>query len=163
MPFLLAFLMVWILRRPTKWLAGKCPLSEKWVLVILLVLLYVVLFGLVSLVGVQLFDLIRETVPKLPALYRNELVPGLKVAADFVERWLSRFDPSLVTMMERAFSALSGSIESALLALSGAVMSWASGVMLGVPGFIIALVVMIGTGVAIVVMAKSKRQPKEEQ
>lgn len=143
MPFLLAFIMVWVLRRPAKWLAEKCHLPGKWVLVILLVMLYVLLFGLVSLLGVQLFDLIRVTVPKLPALYRNELVPELKVLADFVEETLSRFDPSLVAMMERALSAVSGSIESGLLALSGAVMSWASGVMLGVPGFIIALVVMI--------------------
>ena len=142
-PFLLAFIMVWVLRQPAKWLAGKCRLAEKWVLVILLVLLYVLLFGLVSLVGVQLFDLIRETVPKLPALYRNELVPGLKVAADFAKRWVSRVDPSLVNMLQKALSALSGSIESGLLALSGSIMGWASNVMLGVPGFIIALVVMI--------------------
>lgn len=143
MPFLLAFLMVWALRRPAKWLAEKSRLPQKWMLVILLVLLYVVLFGLVSLLGVQLFDLIRQTAPKLPALYRDELVPGLKVAADFAERWLARFDPTLVSMAERAFSALSGSIESGLLALSKTVMSWASNVMLGVPAFIIALVVMI--------------------
>ena len=142
-PFLLGFLIVWLLRKPAKWLAQKLHMGEKPVLLILLVIFYVTLFGALSLLSVRLFDLVKQAVPKVPSLYRNELLPALKVAAAFAEQTLARFDPSLVASLESALMALSGSIESGLLALSGSVMAWASTVMLGVPGFIIALVVMI--------------------
>ncbi len=143
MPFLLAFFIVWLLRRPAGWIAKKAHLPQKYVLLGCLLLFYLVFFGLVSLAGIQLFDLIGDAVPKLPSLYRDELVPALRVLAEFVEQSLARFDPDLVASLEQALSALSSNIESAILSFSGTVMSWASNVMLGVPGFIIELVLMI--------------------
>ncbi len=143
MPFLLAFLIVWLLRQPAGWLSKKLHLPKKYVLLVLLLLFYLVFFGLVSLAAIQLFDLIGDSVPKLPSLYRNELLPALRVVAEFVEQSLARFDPDLVAALEQALSALSSDIESWLLTFSGKVMSWASNVMLGVPGFIIELVLMI--------------------
>ena len=142
-PFLLGFLIVWLLRKPAKALANKLHLPEKAVLIVLLLIFYVTLFGLLSLLSVRLFGLLKEAVPKVPSLYRNELLPALKVLADFVEQSFARFDPSLVSALESALMALSSSIEKGLLSLSGSVMSWASNVALGVPGFIIALVLMI--------------------
>lgn len=142
-PFLLGFLIVWLLRKPAEWLGKKMHLPKKYVLLALLVLFYVVLFGLLSLLGMRLVGLLKEAVPKVPSLYRNELLPALKVLAAFVEQTLARFDPSLVSGLESALMSLSSSIESALLSLSGSVMSWASNVALGVPGFIIELVIMI--------------------
>ena len=143
MPFLLGFLIVWLLRKPAKWLAKKLHLGEKTVLLILLIIFYVTLFGALSLLSVRLIDLVKQAATKVPSLYRNDLLPALKVAAEFAEQTLVRFDPSLVSALESALMALSSSIESGLLSLSGSVMAWASTVMLGVPGFIIALVVMI--------------------
>lgn len=143
MPFLLGFLIVWLLRKPAEWLGKTLHLPKKYVLLILLVLFYVVLFGLLSLLGMRLVGLLKEAVPKVPSLYRNELLPALKVLADFVEQSLARFDPSLVSGLESALMSLSSGIESALLSLSGSAMSWASNVALGVPGFIIELVIMI--------------------
>ena len=143
MPFLLGFLIVWILRKPAGWLAKKLHIPRKYVLLLLLVIFYVTMFGLLSLLGMRLVGLVKEAVPKIPSLYRNELLPALKVLADFVEQSLARFDPSLVAGLESALVSLSSSIEKALLSMSGSVMSWASDVALGVPGFIIALVLMI--------------------
>ncbi len=143
MPFLLAFFIVWLLRQPANWLSQKLRLPQKYVLVTLLLVFYLVFFGLVSLAGIQLFDLIGDAVPKLPSLYRDELLPALRVLAEFVEESLVRFDPDLVVAVEQALSALSTNIESWLLSFSGTVMAWASNLMLGVPGVIIELVLMI--------------------
>ncbi len=143
MPFLLAFFIVWLLRQPALWTAKKLHLPQKYVVVAYLLLFYLVFFGLVSLAGIQLFDLIAQAVPKLPGLYRDELLPALKVLAEFVEQSMARFDPDLVAAVERALTALSSNIESWLLSFSGKVMAWASNVMLGVPSVIIQLVLMI--------------------
>lgn len=142
-PFLLSFLIVWLLRKPAHWLAKKLHVSQKYVLLLLLLIFYVMLFGLLSLLGMQIFGLLKEAVPKVPGLYRNDLLPALKEMAAFVEQTLARFDPSLVSGLESGLMALSSSIEKGLLSLSGSVMAWASNIALGVPGFIIQLVIMI--------------------
>ena len=107
LPFLLAFIIVWMLRRPAVWLAEKLKVKSGRVTAALLLVFYVVLFGLLSLLGTSLFGLIRDAIPRLPDLYRDELLPALKVAADFVETRLSHFDPTVVSAVEGMFTQLS--------------------------------------------------------
>ena len=143
LPFVLAFVIVWMLRQPAVWLAEKLKIKSKYLTVLLLLLFYAVLFGLLFLLGTSLFGLIRNAIPKLPNLYRDELLPALKVAADFVEHRLSNFDPTVVSAVEGIFTQLSQNIESMLLSFSAAAVSWASSLLLGFPAFIIALILMI--------------------
>ena len=143
LPFLLAFIIVWMLRRPAVWLAEKLKVKSGRVTAALLLVFYVVLFGLLSLLGTSLFGLIRDAIPRLPDLYRDELLPALKVAADFVETRLSHFDPTVVSAVEGMFTQLSQNIEATLLSFSGAAVAWASSVLMGFPAFIIALILMI--------------------
>ena len=143
MPFLLAFIIVWMLRKPAQWLAEKLHIPGKYTTALLLLVFYVILFGLISLLGVSLFSLIKDAIPSLPSLYRDELLPALKVAADFVEQSLSRFDPSVVAAVEGIFTQVSQNIESMLLRFSGAAVSWASNVLLGFPALIIEIVLLI--------------------
>ena len=142
-PFILAFLIVWLLRKPAKWISGKLHLPLKYVSLFFLLLFYVLLFGGVSLLGVEVVALIKAAAPKLPTLYREELVPALKVAYGFLEQTLMRFDPSIVDALESAMIELSSSIEQSLKSLSISAVSWVSGAAMGVPGFIIAVVLMI--------------------
>lgn len=142
-PFLLAFLIVWLLRKPAKWISGKLHLPMKYVSLFFLLLFYVLLFGGVSLLGVEVVALIKGAAPKLPTLYREELVPALKVAYGFVEQTLMRFDPSIVGALESAMIELSSSIEKGLKSLSISAVSWVSGAAMGVPSFIIGVVLMI--------------------
>ena len=143
MPFLLAFLIVWLLRKPACAVASRLHLREKPVQLIFLLLFYVLLFGLVSLAGMRLVALLKGWIPQLPALYRDELLPALKVLAQFIEDTVARFDPSVVSVVDSAFSAMSANIETGLLSLSGWVMSFASGVVIWVPSFIIQTVLTI--------------------
>ena len=53
-PFILAFLIVWLLRKPAKWISGKLHLPMKYVSLFFLLLFYVLLFGGVSLLGVEI-------------------------------------------------------------------------------------------------------------
>lgn len=142
-PFLLAFLIVWLLRKPAKWVSEKLPISQKYVSLGFLLLFYVLLFGTVSLLGMELVALIKEAVPKLPDLYREELVPALKVGYHLVEQTLTRFDPAIVSALESTMTQLSTSIEQGLTTLSLAVVSWVSDAALGVPSFIIGVILLI--------------------
>ncbi len=142
-PFLLAFLIVWLLRKPAKWVSEKLHIPQKYVSLFFLLLFYLLLFGSVSLLGVEAVTLIKDAVPKLPTLYRQELVPALKAVYQFAEQTLDRFDPAIVTALGEIMGQLSASIEQGLISFSKLVVSWASSAALGVPGFIIAVVLMI--------------------
>ena len=142
-PFLLAFLIVWLLRKPAGWVSRKLHIPQKYMTLLFLLIFYVLLFGSLSLLGVQLVSLIKDAVPKLPDLYRSELLPALKDGYHFVEQTLERFDPAIVAALESTLAALSTSIEQGLVSLSRGVVSWASSAAMGVPSFIIAVVLMI--------------------
>ena len=142
-PFLLAFLIVWLLRKPAKWISGKLHLPMKYVSLFFLLLFYVLLFGGVSLLGVEVVTLIKSAAPKLPTFYRQELVPALKAIYHFAEQTLQRFDPAIVSALSSTLTELSASIEQGLVTFSRPVVSWASSAAMGVPGFIIGVVLMI--------------------
>jgi len=142
-PFLLAFLIVWLLRKPAKWAAEKVHLPLKYVSLFFLLLFYVVLFGSVSLLGIEVVALIKDAAPKLPTLYRQELVPALKAIYRFAEQTLQRFDPAIVSALGSTLTELSASIEQGLVSFSKLVVSWASSAAMGVPSFIIGVVLMI--------------------
>ena len=143
MPFVLAFLIVWLLRKPAKWVAEKLRFPMKPLTLVFLLLFYVLLFGSVSLLGAEVVTLIKDAVPKLPTLYRQELVPALKAIYQFVEQTLQRFDPAIVSALGSTLSELSASIEQGLITFSRLAVSWASSAAMGVPPFIIAVVLMI--------------------
>lgn len=143
MPFVLAFLIVWLLRKPAGWLADKVPVKQKYILLVLLLVFYAVLFGALFLLSAQIFSLIRETIPKLPDLYRSELLPALKVLYQYAIHALERFDPTLIKAVEQSVMTLAGSIESMVKSVSLTVVSWASDAAMGVPGLIIAVILMI--------------------
>jgi len=143
MPFVLAFLIVWLLRKPAKWVAEKLHLPMKLMSLVFLLLFYVLLFGSVSLLGIEVVTLIKDAVPKLPTLYREELVPALKAIYHFAEQTLHRFDPAIVSALGSTLSELSASIEQGLISFSKMAVSWASSAAMGVPSFIIAVVLMI--------------------
>ena len=142
-PFLLAFLIVWLLRKPAKWISGKLHLPMKYVSLFFLLLFYVLLFGGVSLLGVEVVTLIKSAAPKLPTFYRQELVPALKAIYHFAEQTLQRFDPAIVSALSSTLTELSASIEQGLVTFSRLVVSWASSAAMGVPSFIIGVVLMI--------------------
>ena len=142
-PFVLAFLIVWLLRKPARWLGNKLHIPMKALTLVFLLLFYILLFGSVSLLGIEVVTLIKDAVPKLPTLYRQELVPALKAIYHFAEQTLERFDPAIVSALGNALSELSASIEQGLVSFSKLVVSWASSAAMGVPGFIIAVVLMI--------------------
>ena len=143
LPFLLAFLIVWLLRRAALPLAAKLHLSPKYTLLALLVVFYITLFGSVTLAGAQLAELIKNTLPKLPQLYRDELLPGLKWGYHFIEETLQRFDPAMESALDSALTQLSATIENGLRSFATVAVAWASTAAMGVPSFIIALVLMI--------------------
>ena len=143
LPFLLAFLIVWLLRKPTLRLIRRLHAPQKLAAPLLLLLFYIALFCLVVFIGVQLLSAIRDWVPKLPGLYQDYLVPMLNDFSDFIKRWLGKADPSFAATAEAWFQQLSDSLDQAVTDLSGTLMQWVSNFVLGFPSFLIKLLAMV--------------------
>ena len=97
----MGLLVVYCLKDVT-WLSGDHGLPQILailtvaVLLVLLVIFYVTLFGLLSLLSVRLFGLLKEAVPKVPSLYRNELLPEMESQFAAVT-WLLPGGSALIT------------------------------------------------------------------
>ena len=143
LPFLLAFLIVWVLRKPTLWLTRRLHVPQKVAAPFLLLLFYIALFCLFIFIGVQLLSAIRDWVPKLPGLYQDYLVPMLDDFSEFIKRWLGKADPSFAATAEAWFQQLTGSLEQTITDFSGTLMQWVSNFVLGFPSFIIKLLAMV--------------------
>ena len=137
LPFILAFLIVWILRRPTLWIAGKTKIPAGVAGILVLILFYAVFFALILYAGSQIFSSIRTLVPKLPSIYSNQILPALTVFSNFLENAMSQFDPAFVTGVEHMFEQLTVSLEQSITTISSWLMQAASNLILGMPSFII--------------------------
>ena len=143
LPFLLAFIIVWALRRPSRWLAKQLRLPQKGVAMISLVVFYLALFCLIFGLGVQLIAALQAWIPKLPGIYDDQVLPAINTLSNFVERTLSKIDPQIAMTVESSLRELVGSLEQAVKNISGSLMQTASDAILGLPSFMIKLIVMV--------------------
>ena len=126
LPFILAFLIVWILRKPTLWIAGKTKIPAGVAGILVLILFYAVFFALILYAGSQIISSIRTLVPKLPSIYSNQILPALTVFSNFLENAMSQFDPAFVTGVEHMFEQLTVSLEQSITTISSWLMQAAS-------------------------------------
>lgn len=77
LPFLLALPLVALLNPLIKWLHRRLKVNRKLVSVLMVAVLYLGIFGLLFLLGTQLWVLIRSGLNLLPGFLENTLTPGL--------------------------------------------------------------------------------------
>lgn len=143
LPFILGFLIVWILRKPTLWLTKKTRIPVKISGLLVLIVFYAVFFSLILYAGTQIFSSVREFVPRLPSLYSAQLLPAINTLSDLAENALSQFDPAFVAGVEYMFQQLTVSLEELITTLSSWMMQVASNLILGMPSFFIRLLLMV--------------------
>lgn len=143
LPFILGFLIVWALRRPTLWIAKRTRIPVGVSGLLVLIIFYTVFFVLILYVGTQIFSSIREFVPRLPSFYSTQLLPAINALSDLAENAISQFDPAFVAGVEYMFQQLTVSLEELITTLSSWLMQAASNLILGMPSFFIRLLLTV--------------------
>ncbi len=143
MPFVLAVVIAYVLRRPTRLFSRKLRIPEKPMAMIMVLLFYCTVGFLIAILAVRVYFGVRDLVLYMPHLYTEHFEPAL------VDIFL-RFEGMVFEMDERLFNLIQDYDEQALQwiastvsGLSARAVGAASSVAAYIPSLFIQLVLMI--------------------
>ncbi|WP_353105976.1 sporulation integral membrane protein YtvI [Acetoanaerobium noterae] len=142
-PFLFAFIIAYILRKPAKILSSNMKLPQKVTSFILVLLFYSTVGVIVSLVGVKLISTISNIISSLPYIYENQLGPFLIQTFNAIEKTVYKIDPALVEALNEGFNQFVSSLGKNISNISIAVVSSLSDIASSLPGFLIKILLMV--------------------
>ena len=146
MPFIIAFLIAWMLDRPITWLSKKAHLPRGLAAILLILLFAVAATGLITLAGAGIVTVIKRGMGILPGIFSESILPALEYFFDNLEQLAGSIDPmagsTLSSSMDNVYQLLSDGAVKA----SGAVLSALGGMLTHVPSAVAkAVITMILT------------------
>ena len=142
-PFLLAFIIAYLLKTPAKFIAHKTKIPYKPVALLLVALFYSTIGVLVVVLIVKLIASSANLIADLPSIYTRQIEPYLRSFFADIEQAIYRMDPALTEAMSNIFTQLVQSLRELITNLSlkvvGSISSYAS----SLPGLLIKLLLMI--------------------
>ena len=145
MPFLVAFVLAFLIQRPAAWIARRLRAPKRRLSVLLLVLVYVAVFGVAFSGGGRVFAVIREFVIDVPDIYRRDILPLLNYVLEGVAENLSEADPFVSAQIENSLQQAVQSIGQMVSGLSVTLLQMVSEFITGVPSVLIRVVLTVIT------------------
>ena len=142
-PFVIAFILAYLLRKPVLFLSRKLHIPQKPTAILLVLIFYSTIGLLLSLVGIRAFSSTRDLVLNLPQIYARHVEPVLMGIFGNLEQALQKMDPSLVSTLEDLFNQFTQSLGQMVSGLSVGAMGTISGIASSLPGLFIKLLLMI--------------------
>ncbi len=142
-PFVLAFAIAYVLRRPTRLICRKFPLKEKQVSLALVLAFYVAIGFLISQLAVHAISWVEDLILNLPHLYSEHLEPALSDTFLSFEAMALQADESLFALIQDYDEEFLSWMASFISSISTRAVSAASGLAAAIPGLFIELVLMI--------------------
>ena len=144
-PFVTAFVIAYLLRRPICFASGRLPMNRKITAILMVLLCYSVAGLLFTLLCVKMFSNGKTLVASLPSVYANYAEPVVTGIFGGIEQYLLRMDPSLLGTLEELEGHFVQSAGQMVSGISMEVMGWLSGFASSLPGMFITLLLMVIT------------------
>lgn len=144
-PFVTAFVIAYLLRRPICFASGRLPMNRKITAILMVLLFYSVAGLLFTLLCVKMFSNGKTLVASLPSVYANYAEPVVTGIFGGIEQYLLRMDPSLLGTLEELEGHFVQSAGQMVSGISMEVMGWLSGFASSLPGMFINLLLMVIT------------------
>lgn len=142
-PFVIAFLIAYVLRRPIGYISGRLGISRKLSAILTVLLFYCTIGLLISLLSVKAISSFSTLIGNLPGIYAYHVEPALKGLFDTLEQSALRVDASLLDAFDEMEGQFVQSLGQMVSRLSMEAMSWISGLASSLPGLFIKLLLMI--------------------
>lgn len=142
-PFVVAFVIAWVMRRPTRMLVKKFNLPHKPVALVMVLLFYCTAGTLIALLAVKLFTGVRDLILRLPQLYTTYLLPLLTSVFSRMEGWIYQLDENLFALIQGFDDEFLSWLASLISGISGKAVGAASSFAASIPGLFIQIVLMI--------------------
>ena len=143
MPFVLAFLLAYCLKRPIRFLAGKLRLGRRAAALLTVLLFYGTIGLFLAFLSVRAISAASQFIVNLPGLYAEYAEPVLTSFFESAEEFFLYQDPELLNQLNAVWEQFLNSLGQQVTGLSVEVMGVLSGMASSLPAFFIRLVLMI--------------------
>lgn len=143
MPFILAFLVAYLIRKPARAISKKLKIPVKPVSFILVLLFYCIAGVLITFLGVKIVTSISRLIMEMPNVYSNQIEPFLLNAFNSMEKAIYHIDPALVKTVNDTLDQFVGSLGTNISKISMGIVSSLSGIAASFPAFLIKILLMI--------------------
>lgn len=144
MPFIIGFLLAFILKPVINGISKLFHLNRKLVAALVILTFYGTVGSLIALMTIKLFVAAQETFYRLPYIYYSNLEPVITDVLSNVESTILKLDPSVVQTLQDIVSDLTQSIGTLITSFSSRVVGFISGFASLVPA------ILIGTAFTII-------------
>ncbi len=143
MPFVIAFVIAYFLQRPVGFLEKKTGIAHKPIAALAVLVFYVIVGGLITLVGAKVLSGAINLVSELPTLYIKYVYPFIVEILHNLERVLIRLDLGELNAASGSSGQIIQSFSEKISELPGKVMSIVTSFAVSVPGLLVNIVIMI--------------------
>ena len=142
-PFIAAFVIAYILRRPARFCSDKLKIPYKPLAYIFVLLFYCTIGTFLILIGIKLFSTFTDLVFRLPSIYTAEIEPFLISMYKQIETEVYKMDPALISIVNEYFNHFIQSLGDLISSLSVAAVSVVSGFASSLPIFLVKILLMV--------------------
>lgn len=142
-PFIFAFLIAYLLKKPARAISSSTKLPYKIVSFFLVLIFYIIAGLIVSLLGIKLISLLTKMVKLIPSFYENQLVPFLITTYDGIERAVYNIDPAVVDALSQGFNQFLRSIGEIITNFSFSLLGSLSNIASSLPALLVKVLLMI--------------------
>lgn len=142
-PFLLAFVIAFLLKRPAKFLSVKFKLPYKPIVLLFVLVFYSTIAVLIVLLGVKIVSSAAGFISNLPSIYTSQIEPSLSLFFNKIEHAVSRMDPAFVETLNNSFTEFIRSLGELITGLSVKALGIISGYATSLPILFVKILLMI--------------------
>ena len=142
-PFMIAFVIASVLQIPVRKLSGNNGRKKRVLSILMCIAFYVFMFSVAAVAGVKIVNGIANLLQAVPVIYQNEIVPGLTELAVNLKHSLAFSDAVVAEKIDSVFQEYVNNIGNYITDFSMNAVKAISGSIVGIPGFIIKLVITI--------------------
>lgn len=142
-PFALGFVIAYLLRKPSIFLADRLHLSRKFISLLTVLLFYCTIGLFITLGSIRLFAAFRSMLMSIPAFYSAQIEPALQELFTVLEDWIQTLDPQLETALSEMFSQTIMSLGTMVSDLSMSAVGTVSDGAASLPSFFIKMLLLI--------------------
>ncbi len=117
-PFILAFIVAGILRKPTVFIAKKSHIPVKLVSLFIVAVFYAILIAIIMLLGAQIIVGVKETFFRLPDIFKDSIIPFIDTSFSMLEDTVSKIDFEYTEALESTYTQWIQSAEQGITNLS---------------------------------------------
>ncbi len=143
MPFLIALLIATLLNPLITKVAEKTPLGYRFAAVLVLILVYLIVAGLIAILGSRLVLLAIQGFEEIPQMYNTYIEPAIQDVIDWFDGFILGLDPSLRVVFDTVNDNMATMIEDVVSWISSYALGILSGFATSVPWFVAGVVICI--------------------